>query len=291
VDVGTDLIPAMGLGVEPPEKGIMERPPRRRSDKLLSLGFILRSYFVQGTLLALSCYATYLYMGWVLGFWRPGDTLAVMPTASGLAPDQASTAYLQTLTAYFFPTVTAQIANVLCKRSWKTSIFSVGFLHPVHRREALEAIARWRPPRYRARVHIEFDVHGALEIAAVKAFLALIGTLLLLPLRFLWMLLAQVLVKIERPIIVPVTAALAAFFERHFIVFNLISNPLIDLGIVFALTLCYFFFYSPLAEIYYFAPVPWHVYLFAFHGTALLFVFEETKKYFRRRGHPLEFLG
>ncbi len=55
--------------------------------------------------------------------------------------------------------------------------------------------------------------------------------------------------------------------------------------------LCYIFFYTPLADIYYFVPVPWHVYLFAFHGTALLLGFEETKKHFRRKGYPLEFLG
>ena len=76
VDVGTDLIPAMGLGIEPPEEGIMERPPRRRDEKLLSIGFVLRSYFVHGTLIALSCYATYYYMGWVLGAWRPGESLS-----------------------------------------------------------------------------------------------------------------------------------------------------------------------------------------------------------------------
>ena len=49
--------------------------------------------------------------------------------------------------------------------------------------------------------------------------------------------------------------------------------------------------YTPLADIYYFAPVPWHVFLFAFHGTALLLTFEETKKHFRCKGHALEFLG
>ena len=79
VDVGTDLIPAMGLGIEPPEEGIMERPPRQRDEKLLSLNFILRSYFVHGSLLALSCYATYYYMGWVLGAWRPGLGASSMP--------------------------------------------------------------------------------------------------------------------------------------------------------------------------------------------------------------------
>jgi magnesium-transporting ATPase (P-type) len=292
VDVGTDLIPAMGLGIEPPEKGIMERPPRRRDEKLLSLGFILRSYFVQGSLLALSCYTTYYYMGWVLGAWRPGESFASMPPSpSGLKLSEASPIYLQTLTAYFFPTVTTQIANVLCKRSWKTSLFSRIFLDPDHRSEKLQAIAGWRPPRYTARVHIEYHVQGAAEFTAVRALFALFGGLVLLPLRFIWMLLAQALTHIERPIIVPFTAWLARFLERHPILFNLISNPLIDLGIVFELALCYFFFYTALADVYYFAPVPWHVYLFAFHGTALLFTFEEAKKYYRRKGYQLEFLG
>ncbi len=105
------------------------------------------------------------------------------------------------------------------------------------------------------------------------------------------MVLSQALVHLERPVIVPLTSWLARFLERHYITFNFISNPLIDFGILFELALCYLFFYTPLAEIYYFAPVPWHVYLFAFHGTVLLFIFEETKKYYRRKGYRLEFLG
>ena len=85
------------------------------------------------------------------------------------------------------------------------------------------------------------------------------------------------------------TAWLARFLERHYVFFNFVSNPLIDLGILFELLLCYFFFYTPLAEIYYFAPVPWHVYLFACHGTVVLLAFEETKKYYRRKGFPWNF--
>lgn len=50
-------------------------------------------------------------------------------------------------------------------------------------------------------------------------------------------------------------------------------------------------FLYPAFEDYFFAPMPWHVYLFAFHGTALLLIFEEVKNYYRRRGYPLEFLG
>jgi magnesium-transporting ATPase (P-type) len=292
VDVGTDLIPAMGLGIEPPEEGIMARPPRRRDERLFSLKFILRSYFVQGSLLALSCYLTYYYMGWVLGAWRPGESFLSMPASPpGLKFNEASYAYLQTLTAYFFPTVTTQIANVLCKRSWQSSLFSVHFLNPRHRCEALEAISKWRAPRYTTRVRIDYHIKGAAEVAGVHAFVALTGSLFLLPIKFAWMTLTQLLVRIERPIIVPLTDRLARFLERHYIIFNVISNPLIDIGILFELGLCYIFFYTPLADIYYFAPVPWHVYLFAFHGTVLLLVFEETKKYFRRKGHELEFLG
>jgi sodium/potassium-transporting ATPase subunit alpha len=89
----------------------------------------------------------------------------------------------------------------------------------------------------------------------------------------------------------PLGARLARFLDRHYVLFNFVSNPLIDLGILFELLLSYLFFYSPLSRIYYFAPVPWHVYLFAFHATFLLLAFEEIKKYYRRKGHSLEFLG
>ncbi len=129
------------------------------------------------------------------------------------------------------------------------------------------------------------------EFDAVRALFALAASLLLLPFRLSWMLLLHSLARLKRPLIVPITAWLASFFERHYVLFNLISNPLIDLGILFEFTLCYLFFYTPLAQIYYFAPLPWHVYLFAFHGAILLLAFEETKKYYRRKGYPLEFLG
>jgi sodium/potassium-transporting ATPase subunit alpha len=287
VDVGTDLIPAMGLGLEPPEEDTMRRPPRRRDERLLSLPFILRSYFVQGTLLAFSCYATYYYMGWVLG----RGISSMPPSPAGLRFQEASPAYLQTLTAYFFPTVTTQIGNVLCKRSWQNSLFAYNFISVARRRDALNAISNWRPLHYTTRITIDYHIRGATEWMAVRALFALVGSLLFLPFRFAWMIFTQLLVMLERPVIGPFTAWLAKFLERHYVIFNLFSNPLIDLGILFELGLCYLFFYTPLAPIYYFAPVPWHVYLFAFHGTVLLIAFEEVKKYYRRKGRSLDFLG
>jgi magnesium-transporting ATPase (P-type) len=232
VDVGTDLVPAMGLALEPPEQGIMDRPPRRRDEKLLSLGFVLRAYFVEGTILALSCFATWLYAGWTLGFWRPGLPLAAMPASPpGLRLGESSPAYLQTLTAYFFPTVTTQVANVLAKRSWTRSLFARDFLAPRRRDEILSRLSRPTPSRIRR-----------------------------------W---------IGHP--------LARAFARHPVLLNVLSNPLVDLGIVFELALCAAFFYTPLARLYAFAPVPWHVYLFAFHGTILFLLFTEARKAVARR--------
>ncbi len=292
VDVGTDLVPAMGLGMEPPEEGIMERRPRQRDEHILSLNFILRSYLVHGSFNAVSCYATYCYMGWVLGAWQPGESLSSMPLApANLQFSASSTAYLQTMAAYFFGMVTAQIGNVMGKRSWKSSLFSPTFLNPFHRREILQAIAGWRVKRYTTRIIIDYHVKQATEVVAVHAFFALAVSLLLFPFKFMRMLFSQLLATLEPPVIVPFAAVLARFLERHYVLLNLISNPLIDLGIVFELTLCYLFFYTPLSAIYYFAPLPWHVYLFAFHGTVLLLVFEETKKHYRRKGYALDFLG
>jgi hypothetical protein len=97
------------------------------------------------------------------------------------------------------------------------------------------------------------------------------------------MTLLQIAVRLENRLIAPFTVWLSRFLRRHYVLYNFISNPLIDAGIIFELVLCYLFFYSPLARIYYFAPVPWHVYLFAFHGMVLLLVFEEARKYYRRK--------
>ena len=248
VDVGTDLIPAMGLGIEPPEEGIMERPPRRRDDKILSLPFILRAYFVHGSLLALSCYATYYYMGWVLGAWQVGTKLrchAGVAARFAIRPSDAG--------------VPANLDRLL-------------FPHRDHadRQRAVQTLSE--------SLAVRGELSSNLAIAGRPWKRSPIGG-------------RARRRQLLRDLCAPATAWLARFLERHYIVFNLVSNPLIDLGILFELLLCYFFFYTPLADIYYFAPVPWHVYLFACHGTVILLVFEEVKKYYRRKGHPLEFLG
>ena len=44
IDLGTDLLPAIALGTERPEPGVMERPPRPRRERLLNRRMLGRVY-------------------------------------------------------------------------------------------------------------------------------------------------------------------------------------------------------------------------------------------------------
>lgn len=292
VDVGTDLIPAMGLGVEPPEKGLMTRPPRKKNSKLLSMGFILRSYLVQGSILAISCFATYYYFAWTMGYLNgPHAWMNLPPSPDKLIMANSTHVYLQSLTAFFFPTVAVQIANVLCKRSSTASLFSRDFLQEATRAAKIESMRNYRPRERSLKVNISYDIQSVHRSEAPRAFMAQLYHLVGFPFRVVFMQLSNFTLGLRRYVIAPVMRSLASFFERHPVIFNFVSNPLVNIGIASELLLCYAFFYTDLSKVYFFEPVPWHVYAFAFHGAALMIIFEETKKYFRRRGHRLEFLG
>jgi Ca2+-transporting ATPase len=64
VDLGTDLLPALGLGAEQPEPGLMGRPPRPRHAPLLDRPLMVRAYVVLGLTEALMAMAGYL------AFWH-----------------------------------------------------------------------------------------------------------------------------------------------------------------------------------------------------------------------------
>ncbi len=79
VDLGTDLLPALGLGSEPPESGVMRQPPRARDLPLLHRSLMVRAYLVLGLVEGLLAMAGYLLV------WRHhGVDLAALQR---LAPD------------------------------------------------------------------------------------------------------------------------------------------------------------------------------------------------------------
>ncbi|MCA9229852.1 MAG: cation-transporting P-type ATPase [Planctomycetales bacterium] len=75
IDLGTDLLPAIGLGQEPPEPDTMQRPPRRLDQRLLSLQIMATAYLFLGIIQALwSLLMFFLVLH--QGGWRWGEELA-----------------------------------------------------------------------------------------------------------------------------------------------------------------------------------------------------------------------
>lgn len=115
IDLGTDMVPALGLGTELPEEGIMDRPPRSRTESLLNTKTVFKAFFWYGFLEALIAMCAYFYVN-ILNGW-PNVPLA----ASGLVYRQATT---MTLAAIIF----CQIGAVLNCRTESQSVFKVGLL-------------------------------------------------------------------------------------------------------------------------------------------------------------------
>ncbi len=109
MDVGTDLIPAMA-GIERPEKGLMDRPPLQKR-KIALHRFYSAGLFYPGHNPGPVLLCHLLLLRLVYGMVDADGCFSSMPASpAGLKMNLATPAYLMSLTAYFFPTVTTQIA-------------------------------------------------------------------------------------------------------------------------------------------------------------------------------------
>ncbi|MEK7850322.1 MAG: cation-transporting P-type ATPase, partial [Deltaproteobacteria bacterium] len=115
IDLGSDIVPALALGAEPPEPGIMDKPPRSRNERLLDLPLLLRVYGFLGPIEAIACMSGFFFIYFHNG-WVPGMKMA----DSGIV-------YLTASTMCFTGIVVTQIGNVFACRTEKESIFKVGF--------------------------------------------------------------------------------------------------------------------------------------------------------------------
>lgn len=116
IDLGTDLVPALALGAEPPEPGVMDTPPRSREDHVITTSLLLRAYPWLGMIQSTAAMAAFYYMYWTNGYWGQWRDL---PTSGPLY--QAATA--MTLGSV----VATQIGNLFAQRTERVSIFHRGF--------------------------------------------------------------------------------------------------------------------------------------------------------------------
>ena len=100
IDLGTDMMPALGLGTELPEKGVMDQPPRSQKEPLLNKRIAIKAFFWYGLLESIIAMGAYFFVN-ILNGW-PNVPLA----NSGIVYRQATT---MTLAAIVF----CQIGMVL----------------------------------------------------------------------------------------------------------------------------------------------------------------------------------
>lgn len=111
IDLGTDIVPALALGAEPPEPGIMDRPPRPLRVHLITPALLARAYLWLGLVQSLAAMAAFYALYWTNGYW--GQWLD-LPAGGTLY--QAATA--MTLAAV----VVTQIGNLFAQRAEQVSV-------------------------------------------------------------------------------------------------------------------------------------------------------------------------
>jgi magnesium-transporting ATPase (P-type) len=126
IDLGTDLIPAIALGTERAEPGVMRRPPRPRGERLLNRRTLGRVYGFVGLIVGFAGLASFM-AAFLLAGWRPGEVL----------PDEGDL-YVQATAMTYAGIVMGQVGAGFAFRTSRESLFSIG---PFSNRFLLAGIA------------------------------------------------------------------------------------------------------------------------------------------------------
>ena len=116
VDLGTDMLPALGLGMEKPHPGVMRQPPRARHDRLLKWSLVVRAYLFLGIMEAAAAMAAFFFVLHGAG-WHYGETLSPLDHI-----------YLQATTATLAAIIVMQVMNVFLCRDKRESLLVTGIL-------------------------------------------------------------------------------------------------------------------------------------------------------------------
>jgi len=122
LNLATDGFPALALGVDPAEEGVMERPPRKPGEKMMNRGMI-QFVIIAGFVAFLSSAFVFLWTLSTYGGWIPGLTGPAVDWTGGLW----SGALTHARTAAFAGVVTFELMFVWnCRNEykpvWKTRI-------------------------------------------------------------------------------------------------------------------------------------------------------------------------
>eukprot|EP01114_Cavostelium_apophysatum_P003728 TRINITY_DN1385_c0_g2_i1.p1 TRINITY_DN1385_c0_g2~~TRINITY_DN1385_c0_g2_i1.p1 ORF type:complete len:916 (-),score=259.88 TRINITY_DN1385_c0_g2_i1:52-2799(-) len=115
VDLGTDMVPALALGTEAPEPGIMDRPPRNLEDHLITPSLLLRSLGYIGSIQAVAAMCGFYFQYFLHGY-SPSDVWNSDIPASAELYQSATTMALSAV-------VFCQVGNLFATRNETASFF------------------------------------------------------------------------------------------------------------------------------------------------------------------------
>ncbi|MBF2001155.1 MAG: cation-transporting P-type ATPase [Synechococcales cyanobacterium M58_A2018_015] len=128
IDLGTDLVPALALGAEAPETGIMQQPPRSKHKLLLDRNLLARAYLFLGVIEAIAGMSAFFIVWWSHGYTL-ADIQQVSPQLINHTADPDVTRiYHQATTATLAAIVACQMGNVFACRSESVSSLRLGWL-------------------------------------------------------------------------------------------------------------------------------------------------------------------
>jgi calcium-translocating P-type ATPase len=123
IDLGTETLPALALGREPAEPGLMDQPPRPRTTGLLTRAMLIRAWLWLGLLEAALVAGGFLFVLLRAG-WSPGDA-----TGAGAPLHHA---YLMATTMSFAGITACQVGTAFAARTDRASLREIGvFSNPL----------------------------------------------------------------------------------------------------------------------------------------------------------------
>jgi magnesium-transporting ATPase (P-type) len=129
IDLGTDQLPALALGMEKPEPDVMKRPPRRRSQPILERRLITRAYLWLGPIEATLCFLAFALTYSAFGY---GALVRLPPipwlTRLGAAGLGLAEVHILASTVFFAGVVMSQVGNAFACRTEKGKVRKLGWL-------------------------------------------------------------------------------------------------------------------------------------------------------------------
>jgi calcium-translocating P-type ATPase len=123
IDLGTETLPALALGREPAEPGLMDQPPRSRKSGLLTRAMLIRAWLWLG-LLEAALVAGGFFFVLMRGGWSLGDA-----TGTGAPLHEV---YLMATTMSFAGITACQVGTAFAARTNRASLREIGvFSNPL----------------------------------------------------------------------------------------------------------------------------------------------------------------